>query len=432
MARTIHLPHTNELNEVRRVLELIQSDGSNHLENSVKLLKQEMTKAIAEATAPVETPTKTVPEPDEDPFIMQPSEKRIDVDPYNNTQYSKPADVDPYTSDRTYKAADVDPFLDITRSSAPIDSPVFRNKITTPQTQYSTVNVIPTGLAGDTYWDAAALTLATTLNSSVTLQHGQEMHVRCVNKSGASISDGSTVYIDTAQGNRPTIKLARADSLTTSEVIGVATETIADNAEGYVTVFGVVNGFNTTAFAAGDEMHLSASSAGSLQAGVPAAPNYHVMVATALNSTNNGSIFVHPEPPLAQDTAFTANSPMVAPTQQAVKAFVDTKLSRIPSTQAVTSAATVTPAATDDLVTITAQAVPITLANPAGSPSQGQKLIIRLKDNGTARGISYGTQYRAMGNALPTTTVSSKTTYFGLIFNSSDTKWDLVALAQEA
>lgn len=103
-----------------------------------------------------------------------------------------------------------------------------------------------------------------------------------------------------------------------------------------------------------------------------------------------------------------------------------------PSIQTVTSSATVTPAQTDDQVVITAQAAGLTLANPAGSPVQGQKLIIRSKDNGTARAITFGSQYRAMGNTLPTTTVVGKTTYLGLIFNSTDTKWDLVALAQEA
>jgi hypothetical protein len=33
---------------------------------------------------------------------------------------------------------------------------------------------------------------------------------------------------------------------------------------------------------------------------------------------------------------------------------------------------------------------------------------------------------------LPTTTVISKTLYLGMIYNSTDTKWDVVAVAQEA
>lgn len=99
-------------------------------------------------------------------------------------------------------------------------------------------------------------------------------------------------------------------------------------------------------------------------------------------------------------------------------------------TAADTATLTVDADATDMSV-LTAQAQALTIANPTGTPTQGQKLIIRIKDNGTARAISYGTQYRALGNSLPSTTVISKTLYLGVIYNSTDTKWDLVAVAQE-
>ena len=102
--------------------------------------------------------------------------------------------------------------------------------------------------------------------------------------------------------------------------------------------------------------------------------------------------------------------------------------------QDVTSTFTsITPdVSTADLVTVRGASSAITLNNPTGTPLQGQKLIIRIKDNGTARAISYGTEYRNMGATKPTTTVLSKTLYLGLIYNSTDTKWDLVAVSQEA
>jgi len=98
----------------------------------------------------------------------------------------------------------------------------------------------------------------------------------------------------------------------------------------------------------------------------------------------------------------------------------------------VTSSATVTPTFDDDMVKITAQAAGLTLANPTGTAIDGHGMVIRIKDNGTARSISYGTQYRAMGVTLPTTTVIGKTLYLGMIFNNDDTKWDVVAVGQEA
>lgn len=104
----------------------------------------------------------------------------------------------------------------------------------------------------------------------------------------------------------------------------------------------------------------------------------------------------------------------------------------VPQIQSVASSATVTPTFDNDQVIITAQAAGLTLANPTGSAVDGWGISIRIKDNGTARTIAYGTQYRAIGVTLPTTTVISKTLYLGMIFNNADTKWDVVAVAQEA
>lgn len=104
-----------------------------------------------------------------------------------------------------------------------------------------------------------------------------------------------------------------------------------------------------------------------------------------------------------------------------------------PRSLAEASNATPTPSADAvDMHVITAQAEAAAFAAPTGSPTQGQRLIIRIKDNGTARGLTWNAIYRAMGSALPATTVLGKTLYLGFMYNATDTKWDLVALAQEA
>lgn len=97
-----------------------------------------------------------------------------------------------------------------------------------------------------------------------------------------------------------------------------------------------------------------------------------------------------------------------------------------PQVQSVSSSATVTPVSTNDLVKITAQAVGLTLANPTGTFTEGQALMIRIKDSGTAQTIAFGTNYRAVGVTLPTTTVISKTMYLGIIYNSTDSKFDII------
>ncbi len=85
--------------------------------------------------------------------------------------------------------------------------------------------------------------------------------------------------------------------------------------------------------------------------------------------------------------------------------------------------------ATADVFIVTAQAGGLLFNAPGGSPAQAQKLIIRIKDDGTARALTYNAVFRASSDLpLPTTTVLSKTLYMGFIYNSTDTKWDLLAV----
>ena len=86
--------------------------------------------------------------------------------------------------------------------------------------------------------------------------------------------------------------------------------------------------------------------------------------------------------------------------------------------QTVTSSATVTAVSTNDLVSITAQATGLTLANPTGTFYNGQIISFRIKDNATPRAIAYGTKFKAFGSALPTTTVASKITLLSAMYNS--------------
>lgn len=82
---------------------------------------------------------------------------------------------------------------------------------------------------------------------------------------------------------------------------------------------------------------------------------------------------------------------------------------------------------------ITALATNITsfTTNLSGTPTDFQKLVIRIKDNGTARTIAWGSSFEAKGVALPTTTVISKVLTVGFIYDIVTGKWGCVASAQE-
>jgi len=109
------------------------------------------------------------------------------------------------------------------------------------------------------------------------------------------------------------------------------------------------------------------------------------------------------------------------------KAIIDP----ISSTTASTATLTVD---TDvsDFATITAQSEGLTIGAPTGSPVEGQKLIIRIKDDGSARSIAFNAIFTAIGVTLPTTTTVSKKLYIGCIYNDTDTKWDVIAIKEEA
>ena len=106
------------------------------------------------------------------------------------------------------------------------------------------------------------------------------------------------------------------------------------------------------------------------------------------------------------------------------------------SVDAGSTSGTLTPGGdTTDIYVAEGLAGAITLAQPSGTPVNGQRLMIRLKDNGTARAITWTTTsgaFRAVGVTLPTTTVASKTTYVGCVYNSADSFWDVLASATQA
>ncbi len=87
-----------------------------------------------------------------------------------------------------------------------------------------------------------------------------------------------------------------------------------------------------------------------------------------------------------------------------------------------------------DAVTITALAAAITsmTTNLSGTPVDFDRLMFRIKDNGTARAITWGASFLAKGVALPTTTVISKCLTVGFIWDAVASVWGCVASAQEA
>ena len=159
--------------------------------------------------------------------------------------------------------------------------------------------------AGSVYYNDADGTLDLILKGgNVTLQIGQETVIRVVNKTATSISllqsDYQAVRITGAQGQRPKVDLAQAtNDVLSAETIGLVTETIANNQEGFITTSGLVRGINTTGslqgetWLDGDILYLSPTVAGSITKVKPIAPNHLIIIGYVISAhITQGTIFV--------------------------------------------------------------------------------------------------------------------------------------------
>ena len=119
------------------------------------------------------------------------------------------------------------------------------------------------------------------------------------------------------------------------------------------------------------------------------------------------------------------------------KATTDTLTNKRITPRVSTEVSSATPTINTDNVdahSITAIATAITsmTTNLSGTPTDFQKLAIRVKDDGTARAITWGASFEAKGVALPTTTVISKVLTVLFIYDTVTSKWGCVASVNEA
>lgn len=111
--------------------------------------------------------------------------------------------------------------------------------------------------------------------------------------------------------------------------------------------------------------------------------------------------------------------------------LVDTR--PIPRVYSTTSSSSLTPdISTYDQYCFTALAAGLAIDTPTGTPQDGEKLLFRIKDNGTARALTWDSIYNGVGVTLPVTTTATKTTYIEAVYNSASSKWDVLLVNTEA
>jgi hypothetical protein len=142
--------------------------------------------------------------------------------------------------------------------------------------------------------------------SDVSLQVGQEEWIRVYNNTGSSIIDGTPVYATGATGETATVAPADATTEVKSRVLGLATHTIENASYGYVTVRGLVSGFDTSHLAAGQPVHVGAN--GSLQTSAPTYPYFPTDIGGCVVSDDtNGYVYVRIEGHTFEQLRITGN-----------------------------------------------------------------------------------------------------------------------------
>jgi hypothetical protein len=163
---------------------------------------------------------------------------------------------------------------------------------------------IPTTV-GSMVWNDVDGTLDLKLKGgNVTLQVGQEQVLRVVNKTSTNVTLSEANYqavrVTGSQGQRLKVDLAQAtNDLLSAETIGIVTETIANNQEGFITTSGLVRGINTSGslqsetWVDGDIVYLSPTTAGNLTNIKPIAPNHLIIIGYVVSAhITQGTIFV--------------------------------------------------------------------------------------------------------------------------------------------
>ena len=165
-----------------------------------------------------------------------------------------------------------------------------------------------TGAVSLTYTDVNAIGSVTSTDGSVTVSttsgvadlsvavSASTTNVICLvrNTTGATLTKGTAVYISGATGQNPTVSKAQANNDTNSaQTLGLMSADLANNSNGYVTIIGLIQNIDTSAYTDGEQLYLSPTTAGTLTATKPHAPQHLVYVAIVEHAhPTHGKLFV--------------------------------------------------------------------------------------------------------------------------------------------
>jgi hypothetical protein len=268
--------------------------------------------------------------------------------------------------------------------------------------QFNTSTSLST-VPGMLTWDDADGTLQLGLKGgNVTLQLGQEMVMRGYNRTGATIPNGTVVYVLGAHANELEVAVASNTSHTlANSTIGVATEDIPNNRDAFFTTHGEIHDLNTNAFNEGDELWLGV--AGAMTNVMPTSPTQKVMIGYVVRKhPTQGIIFVKPDP--KGDLSDLSDISATAPTNGQALTWVSANSRWEPSTPAggtVTSVGLTVPS----FLSITGS--PITSSGTLTVSYSGTALPVLNGGTGTTTSTGTGSVVLSSSPALTTPNIGA-------------------------
>ena len=141
---------------------------------------------------------------------------------------------------------------------------------------------------GQMTWNPTERTVDIGLANNVVLQTGQEMLALVRNGTASTIVDGTVVMLTGSVGNSGRLVVAPYDGTSdASLIIGLATESIATGADGFVTSYGKIRGIDTSMWADGTVLYVN----GGTLATTPTS-SLSMKIAAVVTSHTNGTLMV--------------------------------------------------------------------------------------------------------------------------------------------
>ena len=104
----------------------------------------------------------------------------------------------------------------------------------------------------------------------------------------------------------------------------------------------------------------------------------------------------------------------------------------VPIIRRAVNASTISPSLDCQIFAMDSLAQNTTIGAPTGTSADGQGIMLRIRDNGTARSLTWNGVYKGVGVTLPTTTVANKMIYVFFRRNAATNSYDVLSVGREA